>query len=310
MEGDREKAALEPGNSDSALISEREQRCAEFASIAGCDLAVAQCYLAENDWELERAVNSYFEPEVESLPQEQPLTNATHPSEEQAMSSSTWYSPDIIFLQEVIHPYFEYLKKRAVSYTIITGNDDGYFTAIMLKKSRVKLISQEIVPFPNTSMMRNLLIVNVNICGNNICLMTSHLESTKDHSKERVSQLHIVLKKMQEIPPATTVIFGGDTNLRDKEVEKIGGLPSNILDVWEFLGKPEHCRYTWDTKINNNLQIPYTSRLRFDRILYRAAVNGSQVVPQSLDLIGTEKLDCGRFPSDHWGLLCDFDVIL
>lgn len=35
------------------LIAEREQRCAEFASIAGCDLAVAQCYLAENDWELE-----------------------------------------------------------------------------------------------------------------------------------------------------------------------------------------------------------------------------------------------------------------
>ncbi|XP_063779333.1 tyrosyl-DNA phosphodiesterase 2 isoform X2 [Pseudophryne corroboree] len=329
-----------------------------------CPCMLCQCSIF--CW-LQRAVNSYFEPEVESLPQEQPLTNATHPSEEQAMSSSTcidltndavirqapvdssliplnqedeshfsflsWnidgldqsnlqerargvcsylalYSPDIIFLQEVIHPYFEYLKKRAVSYTIITGNDDGYFTAIMLKKSRVKLISQEIVPFPNTSMMRNLLIVNVNICGNNICLMTSHLESTKDHSKERVSQLHIVLKKMQEIPPATTVIFGGDTNLRDKEVEKIGGLPSNILDVWEFLGKPEHCRYTWDTKINNNLQIPYTSRLRFDRILYRAAVNGSQVVPQSLDLIGTEKLDCGRFPSDHWGLLCDFDVIL
>ncbi|XP_075069256.1 tyrosyl-DNA phosphodiesterase 2 isoform X2 [Mixophyes fleayi] len=220
------------------------------------------------------------------------------------------YSPDIIFLQEVIPPYYEYLKKRAVSYTIITGNEDGYFIAIMLKKSRVKLVSQEIVPFPNTSMMRNLLVANVNICGNNICLMTSHLESTKDHSKERVQQLQIVLNKMQEIPPSTTVIFGGDTNLRDTEVQKIGGLPSNILDIWEFLGKPEHCRYTWDTKVNNNLRLPFASRLRFDRILYRAAVDGSQVVPQSLDLIGTEKLDCGRFPSDHWGLLCDFDVIL
>ncbi|XP_040288823.1 tyrosyl-DNA phosphodiesterase 2 isoform X1 [Bufo bufo] len=353
-----------------SLITERERTCAEFASIAGCDLAVAQCYLAENDWELERAINSYFEPGVESLPKEEPLSIVTKPSTSETMSVTdtcidltddspvvikqapvvdnpttlnqedeshitllTWnvdgidqsnlperargvcsylalYSPDVIFLQEVIPLYYDYLKKRAISYTIITGEEDGYFTAIMLKKSRVKLISQEIVPFPSTVMMRNLLVVNVNICGHNICLMTSHLESTKEHSNERVNQLRIVLKKIEEVPPSTTVIFGGDTNLRDSEVDKIGGLPSTILDIWEFLGKPERCRYTWDTKLNNNLKARYTCRLRFDRIFYRAAEDGSQVVPQSLDLVGTEKLDCGRFPSDHWGLFCDFDVIL
>ncbi|XP_040288826.1 tyrosyl-DNA phosphodiesterase 2 isoform X3 [Bufo bufo] len=296
-----------------SLITERERTCAEFASIAGCDLAVAQCYLAENDWELERAINSYFEPGVESLPKEEPLSIVTKPSTSETMSVTdtcidltddspvvikqapvvdnpttlnqedeshitllTWnvdgidqsnlperargvcsylalYSPDVIFLQEVIPLYYDYLKKRAISYTIITGEEDGYFTAIMLKKSRVKLISQEIVPFPSTVMMRNLLVVNV---------------------------------------------------------DKIGGLPSTILDIWEFLGKPERCRYTWDTKLNNNLKARYTCRLRFDRIFYRAAEDGSQVVPQSLDLVGTEKLDCGRFPSDHWGLFCDFDVIL
>ncbi|XP_075682678.1 tyrosyl-DNA phosphodiesterase 2 [Rhinoderma darwinii] len=365
-------AGLSPPEGDAALITDRQQSCAAFASIAGCDLAVAQCYLAENDWEVERAINSYFEPGVETPPNEESSTNLTNPPEQQIMPVTasdtcidltddapvvikqapvvdnpatltqedeghitflTWnvdgidqsnlqerargvcsyvalYSPDIIFLQEVIPPYYEYLKKRAVSYTIITGNEDGYFTAIMLKKTRVRLISKEIVTFPSTVMMRNLLIANVNICGHNICLMTSHLESTKEHSNERLKQLDIVLKKIQEVPPSTTVLFAGDTNLRDKEVEKIGGLPSNILDIWEFLGKPEHCRYTWDTKMNNNLKISYTSRLRFDRIFYRAAVDGSQVVPQSLDLVGTEKLDCGRFPSDHWGLFCDFDVIL
>ncbi|KAM3928283.1 tyrosyl-DNA phosphodiesterase 2 [Leptodactylus fuscus] len=354
------------------LVLERERTCAEFASIAGCDLAVAQCYLAENDWELERAINSFFEPGVEIPPKAETSTNLTNSVKPENMPTTlsdtcidltddtpvvkeqtsaaanpptlekedeshitllTWnvdgidqsnlgerargvcsylalYSPDVIFLQEVIPPYYEYLKKRAVSYTIITGNEDGYFTAIMLKKSRVKLISHEIVPFPSTVMMRNLLVANVNICGHNICLMTSHLESTKEYSKERMKQLRIVLKKIQEVPPSTTVIFGGDTNLRDKEVEQIGGLPDNTLDIWEFLGKPERCRYTWDTKINNNLRLPYASRLRFDRIFYRTAVDGSQVVPQSLDLIGTEKLDCGRFPSDHWGLFCDFDVIL
>lgn len=31
----------------------RTQLCEEFASIAGTDSAVAQCYLAENEWEME-----------------------------------------------------------------------------------------------------------------------------------------------------------------------------------------------------------------------------------------------------------------
>ncbi|XP_074843684.1 tyrosyl-DNA phosphodiesterase 2 isoform X1 [Carettochelys insculpta] len=220
------------------------------------------------------------------------------------------YSPDVVFLQEVIPPYFSYLQKRAVSYTIIPGNIDGYFTAIMLKNSRVKFLRHEIIPFPTTSMMRNLLVVHVNISGNELCLMTSHLESTKSHAKERINQLRQVLKTMQEASESTTVIFGGDTNLRDHEVTEVGGLPNNILDIWEFLGKPEHCHYTWDTNCNTNLDGRYKCKFRFDRIFFRTSAEGGQVIPRSLDLIGLEKLECGRFISDHWGLLCDFDVIL
>ncbi|XP_027804064.2 tyrosyl-DNA phosphodiesterase 2 isoform X2 [Marmota flaviventris] len=222
----------------------------------------------------------------------------------------TLYSPDVIFLQEVIPPYYSYLKKRARSYEIITGHEEGYFTAIMLKKSRVKLKSQEIIPFPSTKMMRNLLCVHVSLSENDLYLMTSHLESTRGHAKERMSQLQMVLKKMQEAPESATVIFAGDTNLRDQEVTKCGGLPDNILDVWEFLGKPKHCQYTWDTQMNSNLGISAACKLRFDRIFFRAAAEEGHIIPRSLDLLGLEKLDCGRFPSDHWGLLCNLDVIL
>ncbi|XP_072417028.1 tyrosyl-DNA phosphodiesterase 2-like [Chiloscyllium punctatum] len=333
--------------------------CDEFAVVTGTDEAVAQCYLAENDWLLERAVNSYFETAVQ--PSSSTMESTSHMIEntdfqgcidltntdneqtskgstaqpevdESRISLLTWnidgldlenlqerargvcaclalYSPDIVFLQEVIEPYYLYLKKRAVSYTIIPGDEGDYFTAIMLRKSRVKLLKQEITPFPTTSMKRNLLAVQVNIAGNELCLMTSHLESTKAHSKERVKQLEIVLRKIKEAPESATVIFGGDTNLRDQEVTKVGGLPEGVLDVWEFLNKPEHCRYTWDTKANNNLKAPYTCRLRFDRVFYREASEG-QIVPQQMTLVGQDKLDCGRFCSDHWGLLCDFDVIL
>lgn len=225
-------------------------------------------------------------------------------------SAIALYSPDVIFLQEVIPPYYSFLKKKASSYEIITGRDEGYFTAIMLKKSRVKFKSQEIIPFPNTRMMRNLLCVHASISGNELFLMTSHLESTRGHAEERMNQFKMVLKKIEEAPASATVIFAGDTNLRDQEVTKCGGLPSNISDVWEFLGKPKHCRYTWDTQMNSNLGIRATCKYRFDRILFRAAADGGHIIPQSLDLLGLEKLDCGRFPSDHWGLLCTLDVIL
>ncbi|XP_008845319.1 tyrosyl-DNA phosphodiesterase 2 [Nannospalax galili] len=222
-------------------------------------------------------------------------------------SSLAWYGPDLIFLQEVTPSYCAYLKKRASSYRIITGNEEGYFTAILLKKQRVKFISQEIVPFPNTKMMRNLLCVHVSLTGREFYLMTSHLESTREHAAERMDQLRIVFQKMQEAPESTTVIFAGDTNLRDQEVTRCGGLPSNVFDAWEFLGRPKHCRYTWDTRTNTNLRIPAACSHRFDRIFFRA--EEGHLLPQSLDLVGMEKLDCGRFPSDHWGLLCSFHVV-
>uniref|UniRef100_A0A8C5LAH6 Tyrosyl-DNA phosphodiesterase 2 n=1 Tax=Jaculus jaculus TaxID=51337 RepID=A0A8C5LAH6_JACJA len=218
------------------------------------------------------------------------------------------YSPDVVFLQEVIPLYCVYLKKRASNYRIITGNEEGYFTAILLKKERVKFISKEIIPFPSTKMMRNLLRVHVTISGNEFYLMTSHLESTIEHAAERMNQLKIVFQKMQEAPESTTVVFAGDTNLRDQEVTKCGGLPSNIFDAWEFLGKPKHCQYTWDTRMNTNLGIPAARKHRFDRIYFRA--EQGRLIPQSLDLVGMDKLECGKFPSDHWGILCGMDVVL
>ncbi|XP_020842506.1 tyrosyl-DNA phosphodiesterase 2 [Phascolarctos cinereus] len=346
--------------SEESTVQERQRLCAEFSAITGRGSGVAQCYLAENDWQMERALNSYFESGVDEGASDagprfpppaavcvdltnEPTINVTNTGvdienygqkeDDSTFSLITWnidgldihnlqdraksvceylalYTPDVVFLQEVIPPYYNYLKKRATSYTIISGNEDGYFTVVMLKKSRVKLISYEITPFPATQMMRNLLCVHVTICGNELCLLNSHFESTRNHARERMNQLKMVLKKMQEVPESVTVIFGGDTNLRDHEVSKSGGLPEKILDVWEFLGKPEHCRYTWDTQANSNLAIEATCKLRFDRIFFRPAAHGCHIVPRNLDLIGLEKLDCGRFPSDHWGLLCGFDVIL
>ncbi len=54
-------------------------------------------------------------------------------------------------------------------------------------------------------------------------LMTSHLESTKDHGTERMKQLKAAFKSMREAQAERTVVFGGDLNMRDKEVSVRGG---------------------------------------------------------------------------------------
>ena len=54
--------------------------------------------------------------------------------------------------------------------------------------------------------------------------MTSHLESTKDHATERKNQLKIALDHMVKASADETVVFGGDLNLRDKEVKKLNDM--------------------------------------------------------------------------------------
>ena len=49
-------------------------------------------------------------------------------------------------------------------------------------------------------------------------LMTTHLESMASHAEERKRQLQSAFKEVEDAPNSTTVVFGGDLNLRDKEV--------------------------------------------------------------------------------------------
>lgn len=81
---------------------------------------------------------------------------------------------------------------------VITGNEEGDFTTILLKKGRAKFKNQEIVTFANTKKVRKLPCVKVSVDGNEFRLTTSHLGSTRDHSVERISQLKTFFQKMQE----------------------------------------------------------------------------------------------------------------
>lgn len=61
----------------------------------------------------------------------------------------------------------------------------------------------------------------MNFKSQKLCLMTSHLESCKGHAEERMKQLQVVMRRMREAPDDVTVLFGGDTNLRDSEVSHL-----------------------------------------------------------------------------------------
>ncbi|KAK2854647.1 hypothetical protein Q7C36_006516 [Tachysurus vachellii] len=216
------------------------------------------------------------------------------------------YRADVVLLQELVPPYLKILKEIMTDYEFLAGSDDGYFTGILLRRCRMELVQSNIVKYPTTEMGRNLLMAEVNFSAHQLCFMTSHLESCKASSQERMNQMRRVWKRMREAPESQTVIFGGDTNLRDREVKKLGGLPDDITDVWEMLGEPEDCKYTWDTVNNNNNDLPFSARLRFDRVYMRAAREGAQLQPDSMTLVGMKRLTCGRFTSDHWGILCMF----
>ena len=42
------------------------------------------------------------------------------------------------------------------------------------------------------------------------------------------------------------VIFGGDLNMRDKELAEVGGIPAGTKDCWQHCGAREVAKYTWD----------------------------------------------------------------
>ena len=157
-------------------------------------------------------------------------------------------------------------------------------------------------------MGRQLLQLPVLYLGINLKLMTSHLESMKDYSAERKAQLRIAFDFMSKREGERVCIFGGDLNLRDSEVKSVK-IPQNVVDVWEACGAERDTKFTWDVSVNDNLDWPYPNRpkSRFDRI-YLAPKDGG-LRPRNFELVGQDRLhECGRFPSDHWGMWVEFDV--
>lgn len=197
-------------------------------------------------------------------------------------------------------------------YFVFSGHQShhnfSYFNAILIRSSTVNTENSklEYFPFENSVQGRHFLTFPIRFAGSDIILITSHLESCKPKSNKRKSQFKEILLYMRRQRNGVNVIFGGDTNLRDKEVEAVGGLPNEVLDAWASCGSPHDAEFTWDMSENDNKDMNGAKPLRFDRIFLRPAQNGKMVRPQKFTLIGKERLSCERFASDHWGIWLEF----
>ncbi|XP_042210742.1 tyrosyl-DNA phosphodiesterase 2-like [Homarus americanus] len=217
---------------------------------------------------------------------------------------------DIVFLQELVPKTYTYLEDLLPQFVFIVGDTEEYFTAILLRRTTVYFDGHNLIPYPNTVMGRNLLSVEAHIGDVKLRLLNTHLESTANFTKERVAQLKTGIENIKESPSNMITIYGGDLNIRDKEVAAVG-MPSNIYDLWEACGKRPECKWTWDTERNTNKEFPgrYKPKMRFDRVYMRQA-DPPIVTPQYFGLLGLEKTPGTQsFPSDHWGIIIRFEVI-
>ncbi len=218
----------------------------------------------------------------------------------------------VIMLQELIPPTFQFIASKLKSkYFPVLGTRNpqfGYFTATFLRISHAVYVDHQIVNYPGTNMDRNLLITRCQIDRMKLAICNTHLESTAAFASQRVVQLKTCFERCVTFGPEWNVIFGGDLNARDSEVN--GKVPSNMYDLWMKLGSNASSQYTWDLKHNKNKQMPskVQPRCRFDRLFYRDSIPAT-VTPEFFGLTGLEKVagtDC--FASDHWGVVAFFQA--
>lgn len=218
------------------------------------------------------------------------------------------WAPDVIYLQEIVPEIEPEIRLRFPQYLYLPGDRQGYYVATLLNKNTVNCTSHSVVPFSSTKMERHIIFAEATFNGKPVVLLNTHLESMGYSTEVRQVQLRRCFRMCRKEAAEKTVIFGGDLNLRDREVDSIGGVPGDVQDMWVASGSDPSCQYTWDMERNDNLDFRDKGKpqLRFDRVYVRHSLPPS-LSPTAFRLIGTRRLEReGCFPSDHWGIVCQF----
>lgn len=229
-------------------------------------------------------------------------------------------------------------------YRVFTGNDwPGmlpYFPVTLVRDGLLDDLSVDCQRFEGSKMHRGYICVKGFLKTSKIpvAFYNSHLESLKNSSETRKMQLmHIFEMMRKDEEEGRVAMFAGDTNLRETEVsarevyktltaEKARGGESErpkkrkrmttvtkkkLVDAWLAAGAPEAEKFTWDTSVNDNLVMDFDFRpkARYDRA-YLLWPEKHDVQVNGFKLIGKDRLEIAdnKFPSDHWGVLMDFEL--
>lgn len=228
---------------------------------------------------------------------------------------------DVAVFQEVVDDSLEILLQRLSDFNFLApaASSSYYYTAICTRRLTCDTSSSSVLHgfYPGTRMERDLLgmeKITLRQSRQSLAVLTSHLESLSQSREERVRQLGLVYEKMQEARSQhDVVVFGGDTNLRGVEVKQCP-LPEGIHNAWNYLGRPPESRHTFDAGKNENIirkgwEGP-PIRTQYDKVFFANGQTSARTLrPKAFRLIGKQKLaaDSDCVPSDHYGIVCDFD---
>ncbi|KHN83998.1 5'-tyrosyl-DNA phosphodiesterase [Toxocara canis] len=297
--------------------AECELALKSFAELTGTDEACAHFFLQDVNWELQAALNNFFEcgshedgsrrTEAASKGEKERSAEVTSPPQPSLDSFTvlSWnvdgldkanlktrftavcyiiskISAEAVFLQELAPELVPELRKNlSGEYSILLSTPSQlYFTGILLKPN-VEYISHKCIPYANSGMGRAMELVEAKIGDMNVRLLNTHLESMQEHSEIRKAQLQQCFEQLKEWNDGhTLIIFGGDLNIRDHEV---GDLPAGFRDAWVAAGSKSKWRFTWDTRLNDNKSAG-GARCRFDRLYFNGSLHEHELLCGTKDV--------------------------
>lgn len=211
--------------------------------------------------------------------------------------------------------------------------ESNYFVAAFARKgffTSPEKLKVEYNDFPKSRMGRGYMLIEGEVPSvGKLTFLTSHLESEVAGTEQRKSQFAEIVQIMRaKVENGKVVVFCGDTNLRESEISAAVVAKKEIQEEKERANKdkPEEKRklsdafiqasgtaaqkYTWDMRRNDNLkdaEWEFPPRTRYDRV-FLFGPRDRYPVCTKWQLLGEQRLPCGVFASDHWGVLADIDI--
>jgi endonuclease/exonuclease/phosphatase family metal-dependent hydrolase len=209
--------------------------------------------------------------------------------------------PDVVGLQEVIHPKETADMLREIGYKVVMSSTPRPYRELVAVNPKVfNVISDKVITFPTSQMGRELLVVELltqstNEIQHRIHVGVSHLESMFQFQQERMKQLSIVFRELSKLENA---YFLADTNL---SIDAALKLPKQWTDAFIDAGSPPKHKYTYVSKTNPHIitRTAHNMSKRYDRIFSYTCK--AQIA--SFTLFGID-----RPQSDHYGVLVAFTV--